>query len=133
MSYQEKRTVATMISALAVMVAYCIHVIPLWQAGTIDPNDLRFWGGTLLIFLGVLIVLAIIIQIVFHILLSIAIAVRERERDQAMIEQTIEAAMVEDEMGKLIELKSGCVSGSPPWPWGSSPAWSPSRWAAPPG
>jgi hypothetical protein len=106
MSYQEKKTIASKTSTFVVMAAYCIYVITRWQAGAIAPDDLRFWAGTILIFLLGLIVLAIITQIAFHVLLSIAIAVRERERDQQKIEQTIQASMVEDEMDQIIELKS---------------------------
>ena len=49
----------------------------------------------------------IAIQIIFSILLSISIAVKERKCDEKKIEKTVEAAFVEDEMDKLIELKSG--------------------------
>ena len=52
----------------------------------------------------------IIIQIVFHILMSIGIAVSKKiqneDFDDKQIEKTIALEMVEDEMGKLIELKS---------------------------
>jgi hypothetical protein len=60
------------------------------------------------IFIGI--VVTIVIQIVFHILLSISIAVKEKMQDgqcdDEEIEKTIGAEMVEDEMDKLIELKS---------------------------
>lgn len=61
-------------------------------------------------FIGIGIAAAIAIQIVFHILLSVAIAVQEKVRngncDDKEIEKTIGAEMVTDEMDKLIELKS---------------------------
>ena len=71
---------------------------------------MKFWAGTMLIFIGIGIVANIVIQIVFHILLSVAVAVQEHVRngkcDDKEIEKTIGAEMVTDEMDKLIELKS---------------------------
>lgn len=106
MSYQEKKTVAGIVSWLFTMAAYGIYLFGRYRSGTVDPNDLKFWGGTILIFVGVAVVLAVITQIVFHILLSVAIAVRERDHDESKIEETIEATMVEDEMDQLIEYKA---------------------------
>jgi Mg2+/citrate symporter len=71
---------------------------------------LKFWATTILIFIGIGVVAMIVIQIVFHILLSIAIAVKEQVRngkcDDKEVEKAIEQEMVEDEMDKLIGLKS---------------------------
>jgi len=79
-----------------------------------DSGDLKFWAITMLIFIGIGIAGAIIIQIIFHILLSISIAVKKKVKnekcDDREIEKTIELEMVEDEMDKLIELKSIRVS-----------------------
>ncbi len=102
MSYQEKRTIASIVSGFLVLIAYCIYAF----ANVHPEGDLKFWALTILIFIGVGIVLTIVIQIIYHIMLSIAIAIKERERDEKKIEKTIECAMVEDEMDKLIELKS---------------------------
>jgi hypothetical protein len=110
MSYQERRTIVSIISGVLVLAAYCIYAFGRSQSGAVDASDLKFWAGTILIFIGIGIVFAIIIQIVFHILTSIAIAVRNKIRDEQCddkdIEKSINAEMVEDEMDKLIELKS---------------------------
>jgi D-arabinose 1-dehydrogenase-like Zn-dependent alcohol dehydrogenase len=64
----------------------------------------------MLLFIVIGIVANIVIQIVFRILLSISIAIREQyvngESDDKLIEKEIAAEMVEDEMDKLVELKS---------------------------
>ena len=110
MSYQEKRTIVSIISGLFILGAYCIYTYEKYQSGVIAADDMKFWAGTMLMFIGIGVAAAIIIQIVFHVLLSIAIAVQENMRngkcDGKEIEKTIGAEMVTDEMDKLIELKS---------------------------
>lgn len=104
MSYQEKRTIVSTLTGILVLAAYCIYA-----AGK-PQSDLKSWAIAILIFIGIGIVASIIIQIVFHILLSVSIAVQKTIRNEAVqdkeIEKSINAEMVEDEMGKLIELKS---------------------------
>lgn len=80
----------------------------------VAADDMKFWAGTMLMFIGIGIAAAIKIQIVFHILLSVSIAVEQKVKegryDDKEIEKTIEAEMVTDEMNKLIELKSMRIS-----------------------
>lgn len=110
MSYQEKRTIVSIITGIIILAAYCTHTYEKVQSGAIAADDMKFWAGAMLVFIGIGIVAAIVIQIVFHIMLSIAIAVQEKVRNgqcaEKEIEKTIAAEMVEDEMDKLIELKS---------------------------
>jgi hypothetical protein len=114
MSYQEKRTVVSILTGLLILAAYCIYAFNKIQSGLAAPGDLKFWATTILIFIGVGIVASIVIQIIFHILLSMAIAVKEQMKsgkcDEKEVEKTIEREMVEDEMDKLIGLKSMRVS-----------------------
>jgi hypothetical protein len=114
MSYQEKRTITSIVTGALVLGAYCIYALGKFQSGAVIQGDLKFWASTMLFFIGIGIVAIIIIQIVFHILLSISIAVKEQIQNgqvddkeiEKTIEKTIGAEMVEDEMDKLIELKS---------------------------
>ena len=110
MSYQESRTIVNMISGALVLAAYCIRVFGRYQSGAVEAGDLKFWAGSMLIFIGIGIVATIIIQIVFHILMSIGIAVKNKmvneQYDDRDIEKSINAQMMEDEMDKLIGLKS---------------------------
>jgi hypothetical protein len=110
MSYQEKRTITSMISGVLVLAAYCIYVFGKYQSGMIDPGDLKFWASSMLIFIGIGVGATIIIQIVFHIIFAAAIAVKKKECDEKEINKTIDASIVEDEMDKLIELKSMRIS-----------------------
>ena len=110
MSYQEKRTIVSMITGVLLIVAYLIYTYGKYQSGDIATDNLKFWAATMLIFIGIGIASAIIIQIVFHILLSIGIAIKQQIEngtcDDHEIDQTIKAEMITDEMDKLIELKS---------------------------
>jgi hypothetical protein len=108
MSYPEKRTVVSVVSGALLMVAYCIYAYA--KLGFTNLTDLKPWATTMLVFIGIGIVAMIIIQIVFHILLSMGIALKEKIRDESIddkkIESTIASEMIEDEMDKLIELKA---------------------------
>ena len=110
MSYQEKRTITNIFTGVIILIAYCIYAFGRYQSGMVESGDLKFWASTMLIFIGIGIVVTIIIQIVFHILLSVSIAVQKKIQDSNFdeneIEKSIKAEMVEDEMGKLIGLKS---------------------------
>ncbi len=110
MSYQVKRTITNILTGVIVLAAYCFYAFSRYQSGLLAPDDLQSWAQIMLIFIGVGIAAAIVIQIVFHILLSIGIAIKEKIKngscDDQEIEKTIELEMIEDEMDKLIELKS---------------------------
>ena len=113
MSYQEKKTITSILTGVLVLAAYCIYAFGKHQPGTSNSSDLKFWAITMLIFIGIGIAATIVIQIVFHILLSISIAVKGKIQNQDLddkeIEKQIDAEMVEDEMDKLIELKSNQI------------------------
>ena len=110
MSYQAKRTIVSIITGAAVLAAYCIYAFGPGRAGALASGDLKFWAITMLKFIGIGVAVTIVIQIVFHILLSVSVAIKKKIQDQNCadedIEKSIGAEMVEDEMDKLIELKS---------------------------
>lgn len=105
-----KRTIVSILTGILLMTAYCIYVFGKMQSGTVAADDMKFWASTILIFIGIGVAAMIVIQIIYHILLSIALAVKTQVQtgkcDEKEIEKTIELEMVEDEMDKLIELKS---------------------------
>lgn len=110
MSYQEKKTIVSICTGVLLLAAYCIYAFSRVQSGMVAPDDLKYWATIILIFIGIGVAASIVIQIVFHILLSIAIAVKKQVQngkcDEKEVEKTIELEMVEDEMDKLIGLKS---------------------------
>ncbi|MHC1787453.1 MAG: hypothetical protein AB9880_10370 [Christensenellales bacterium] len=110
MSYKVKSTIVSIAAGVLLMAAYVIYAAGQVQSGAATLNDLRFWARTILIFIGIGIAAMIVIQIVFHILLAIGKAIREQVKngkvDDKEIEKSLELDMVEDEMDKLISLKS---------------------------
>jgi len=113
MSYQEKRIIVNIVSMVLVLVSYLVYAFGRFNSGAVTSGDLKFWATTMLIFIGIGIVATIIIQIIFHILLSISVAVKKAIQNESVndkeIEKSIELEMVEDEMDKLIGLKSNQV------------------------
>lgn len=114
MSYKEKKIIVSLVTGLLILATYCIYTLNKIQLGTAALDDLKFWATTILIFIGIGVVSLIIILIVFHILLSVTIAVKEEiqngEYDDKKIAKTLELDMVEDEMEKLIGLKAMRIS-----------------------
>lgn len=110
MYYQQKRTIVTLVVAAALLAAFIVYVVGKLSAGAATPDDAKFFAVTILTFIGISTVATIVLQIVFHIFLSVSVAVREREKDSKAIETAINAEMVEDERDKLIELKSTRIS-----------------------
>ena len=93
MSYQEKKSIVNIFSALLITGIYGWIIYQRHLDGRFDlSDDYQKWGVLFLIFIGVSIVARIIIYIVFHIINAIA----TREED----------VPVEDERDKLIKLKS---------------------------
>jgi hypothetical protein len=113
MSYQEKKTIVSIVTGLLILISYFIYTYSKYQSGVVIEGDLKFWATAMLVFIAIGVAATIIIQIIFHILLSVAIAVKAKIEDESCddkeIERTIELEMVSDEMDKLIELKSNMV------------------------
>ncbi len=113
MYYKEKRTIASLISGIILLTAYCIYCISNYlEEGTDLLSDMKFWATAILIFIGSGILLTIIVQIVFHIILSISNEVAKEISKKACMEgenntyEELEITDVEDEMDKLISLKA---------------------------
>jgi len=110
MSYQEKRTLVTIVVGFLVLVSYLIFVFTRFQSGIIDVNNLKYWASTMLIFIGISIVSTIVTQVLYHIVFSIGFAMKEKikypDLTDKEIEMSIKSHMVTDEMDKLVELKS---------------------------
>jgi hypothetical protein len=114
MSYQEKRTITSIVTGALVLAAYGIYAFSRYRSGELAAGDWKSWAGIMLIFIGIGIAVSIVTQIVFHILLSVSVAISKKIQDETtpdkLIEKSIQAEMVEDEMDKLIELKSTRLS-----------------------
>ena len=113
MSFQEKRSLTSILSGVIMIAAYIIHVIGRVRAGTLAADEMRPWAITMLVFIAIGIGITIVIQILFHISLSISVAVQEKIRDQNCddkdIEKSIKQEMVEDERDHLVSMKANQI------------------------
>ena len=106
MSYKSKRTIASLGAGILLLIAYLVYA-----SGSHAPaqEDIRGWATLILAFIAISVGVLIVIQILFHIGYSIGIAVKEKlteDTDDKEVERIVASAMVEDEMDKLIALKS---------------------------
>jgi magnesium-transporting ATPase (P-type) len=93
MTYQEKKSIVSLISAILIFVSYCLYLYPQYPEGGLETTEtFRFWGSFVLILTLVSIVAHIIISIIFNIVFRIT--TREKEPRFA------------DELDKLIDLKA---------------------------
>jgi hypothetical protein len=93
MTYQEKKSIVSLISAILIFVAYSLYMYPQYPKGGVESIEtLRYWGSFVLILTVVSIIAHIIISIIFNIVFRIT--TKEKEPKFA------------DELDKLIELKA---------------------------
>ena len=93
MSYQERRTVVSLISTILITVIYSVAMFQRYTPTTsYSVETFHYWGAFLLILIPVSIVAKIVIYIVFSILNTIA----TKEKEPSFT----------DERDKLIELKA---------------------------
>jgi hypothetical protein len=93
MTYQEKKSIVSLISAILIFASYCLYMYPRYPGGGLEPEEtFRYWGSFVVILTLISIVAHIIISIIFNIVFRIT--TREKEPTFA------------DELDKLIELKA---------------------------
>jgi hypothetical protein len=93
MTYQEKKSIVLLISAILIFGVYCLYMYPRHPGGGLESTEtFRYWGTFVLILTLVSIVAHIIISIIFNIIFRMT--TREKEPTFA------------DELDKLIDLKS---------------------------
>jgi len=121
MTYQIARRLTRVLSGTVLLIIYLVQVTSKYQEGGLAMDQLQSLGQLMLVFIGIGIGVTIAVEIVFHILYSIGIAVKEsvkadvcndkdKEREiEKNIEKNIKQEFVEDEMAKLIDLKSSRV------------------------
>ena len=103
MSYNSRRIITTIIAGVILFIAYIVYATRKYAEGMVD---LKSWAITILIFIGISVAVMIVIQILFHIIYAMGIAIKEQDQDDKQVERIIESSMVEDERDKIIKLKS---------------------------
>ncbi|MGO4108955.1 hypothetical protein [Paenibacillus sp. YAF4_2] len=93
MTYQEKKSITTLISAVLIFASYCSYMYVQYpEEGLELEESFRYWGSFVLVLTLISIVAHIIISIIFNIIFRITTG--EKEPTFA------------DELDKLIELKA---------------------------
>ena len=106
MTFKSKRTITNMAAGVALAGGYTLYAL-----GRKAPaeGDVSAWAVAMLIFIGISVVATIIIQILFHIAYSVGVAVKERAQGDKEVERIIASESAEDEMDKIVGLKSSRV------------------------
>jgi hypothetical protein len=93
MTYQEKKSIVSLFSAILIFGFYCLYMYPQYPEGGVESTETyRYWGSFVLILTLVSIIAHIIISIIFNIVFRMT--TKEKEPRFA------------DELDKLIELKA---------------------------
>lgn len=106
MSDKSKLSLTTLIASTFTVIGYSIYAF-----GSKAParDDIRSWAIALLIYIGISIIFMIIVQILFRIIFSIGIAVKNHTNGEIAdkdIERIVSTSMKEDEMDKQISLRA---------------------------
>jgi len=112
MTYQEKKILATMVSGTIIFLFYIKNAFDAYtQYGTAILLDGTFWARTMLIYVGISIIFIIVFMIILHVFLAISIEVGNQVKKQTdtPINTTKDYFETEDEMDRLINLKSGQI------------------------
>lgn len=127
MSYQEKKTIVSMLTGVLLLAAYCVFAYLNYRTGGPEiGQDLSFWAASMLVFIGIGIGAAIITQIIFHIVIAAGSEIKRHiaaeitkemtQADRKPINSAADDEMdwsefdTEDEMDKLIGLKAMRIS-----------------------
>ncbi|MFB9328921.1 hypothetical protein ACFFSY_23545 [Paenibacillus aurantiacus] len=93
MTYQEKKSIVSLISAILIFASYCVYMVPRYPEGGLATADtFRYWGTFVLMLALFSVIANIVISIVFNVIYRIT--TREKEPNFA------------DELDKLIDLKA---------------------------
>ena len=103
MTYNSKKNITSMAAGIITITAYIVYALS-ERAPT--QEDITTWAKLMLVFIGIGVAVQIVIQIIFHVTLSIRIATKEHEQDDKTVERIIASTVVEDERDKLINLKA---------------------------
>ena len=103
MAFISKRILVSIITGIALIVGYIIYALGSNAPAT---GDLKAWATLLLIFIAISVVAQIVIMILFYIVSSIGISIKEGDESGNSAKRIIESESVEDERDKMNVLKS---------------------------
>lgn len=93
MTYQEKKSIVSLISTVIIFVSYCVYMYAQYPAGGLESTEaVQYWGSFVLILTVVSIVAHIVISIIFNMVFRMTTG--EKEPTFA------------DELDKIVDLKA---------------------------
>lgn len=93
MTYQEKKSIVSMVSVILIFGSFCLYLYPQFPKGGLESlQTFRFWGA----FVFSLIVVSIIAQIIIKIVFNIVYRITTGEKEPTF----------EDELDNIINLKA---------------------------
>jgi len=118
MSYQERRTLASLISTLIVAVFFSIYVFQRYPAGNpYSAEAFHFWGSTFIVLIPVSIAASILVDIVFSMAYSMTTREKERrlsdERDQLIALRGFRNAAFAYALGTFLAMGSLALNQPP--------------------
>jgi hypothetical protein len=106
MSPKSKSAIANILVGVAVLIGYLVFTNSATANG---PQSVQWWATTILIFIGIGIVVAIITQILFRIFMAIGISISQGGNDSDQVMRTITWSLAEDEMDRMIAMRAARV------------------------
>lgn len=93
MTYQEKKSIVSLISAIFIFISFCLYMYPQYPEGAVTSSEtFRYWC----FFVLLLTVFSIVAHIVINIIFNIIYRITTKEKEPTF----------EDELDKIIELKA---------------------------
>lgn len=107
MARNSKKSILDIAMTIILVLAYIYYVT---NIHTPEASNLKAWALLILSFIGISIVALVLVQIAFHMIYAIGVSIKEKDTGDENINSPVSDSMVEDEMDKLISLKSIKVS-----------------------
>jgi hypothetical protein len=93
MTYQEKKSIISVISSILIFVSYCLFMYPRYPGVGVESNEAFHYWGSFVLFLTLF---SIIAHIMISIIFNIVFRITTKEKEPAFA----------DELDKLIDLKA---------------------------
>jgi len=78
MTYQEKKSIVSLISSIFIFAVYCLYRYPQYPGGALESKEMfHYWGSFILVLLLVSIAAHIVISIVFNIIFRMTTGEKE--------------------------------------------------------
>ena len=103
MTLNSKKYIVSLAMGIITVAAYIIYVC-LDNAPVME--DVTAWAKLMIVFIGIGVAAQIVIHILFHIVFSISVAVKENDDNGEKTKKIIRASTIEDERDKIINLKT---------------------------